>query len=194
MSFKDLIGGLQKELMNDGGSSGAGRVQFLLSNKAYEIKFLMPEGKEWNDDGTAEDNKFWAVFDDVDQKGLPCKAYLVCGVVVNADDDKSVDTENVRYIKLKQTALKAIIAQLDAGFDVLGTDGPTFSCKTLKEQPWFTISAIPKKGKGGGFNSFDASNVTYPEMSLVDAAKAETDKVQKPKSSKVVLQEEDLPF
>lgn len=194
MSFKDLIGGLQKELMNDSGNSGAGRVQFLIANKSYEIKFLMPEGKEWSDDGNSEDNKFWAVFDDIDMNKAPCKAFLVCGVIVNADDDKAIDTENVRYIKLKQTALKAIIAQLDAGFDVLGTDGPTFSCKTLKEQPWFTISAIPKKGKGGGFNSFDASNVNYPEMSLVDAAKAESAKQDKPKPSKVVKEDDDLPF
>lgn len=192
MSFNDLIAGLEKEVMKDQGSTGS-TVQYLKTGENYVIKFVMPKGKTWNPKGSAEDNKFWAVIDDLDANKNPTKSFLIPGVIIRADNEKAVDKETVKYIKIKATALKAIIKKLEADWDIFADEGAVMVCKPLKAQPWFSIEGVMKGKKA---EEFDSSNVVYPEISLEEAAKLESAKVNVVKSDKINpdAEEDDLPF
>lgn len=189
MSFKDLLSNFEKELSEEIGSAGKSIVQYLTSNEKYLIKFVMPEGQVFD---AETNNKFWKAYDDTNKDGTPCKAFLVPCVIVGGDVKDHIDKENVRYVKFKVTALKMIWAMFDA-WEVMNPNGPVFEVKVLRDQPWFSIQPSATKGK---FNSFDSSKCKYPDLSLDEAAEAESNKntKNKPKSSKVIDDDDKLPF
>lgn len=153
------------------GISKPGNVQFLKDGDT-QVKLLLPSGAP-DASGMAQMFNTWFPSKTNPATLEPFPYFLICGVIVSADEQGVADPSRVRYIKVPQTVLREIIAIYGKwGKKLFEDNGPTITIMKAKgknAKPPYRASLDPDEfnildvdGKGG--------TVTWPEQTIQDAA------------------------
>jgi len=151
--------------------SKPGNVQFLKDGE-HQVKLLLPKGAT---DAAGMTQMFNTWFPSKTNPAVlePFPYFLICGVIVNADEQGVGDPSRVRYIKVPQTVLKDIIGIYGKwGLKLFAEAGPTVTITKFKGKnvkPPYRAALDPDEFN---INDFDGKGgkVAWPDQTIQDAA------------------------
>lgn len=167
MDFKDLLAEIKADIAKN---QAGGPVQYLKENGEYVVKLLLPKG--------AKDIRgFYAGPYQGNFKGTVTQNYLICGVILEAPADGVANKDRVRYIKVGSQIMNGIVDALGRWKGRLfAADGPTIVINRREKSNKTEYTAAP------GPDTFDATGLEHPELSIQEAVEKEIEKDSKQES------------